>query len=165
MKGATFMDENNIGLKIQPLAGDKEVDAKIDRRHANEWPVQFFTSTTNMKDWIGNVTEIADGKCSAKGVYRGEWVEINNIRICSDEIKQVGNRVMVTEHMDVNGKMGLIATTKRVLVTNQGSAVNYACVGWSNDKRCRYLRFDVYTGEHKIFEQDPVYSIHKGKVG
>jgi len=162
MKGATLMDGNSIGLRIQPLAGDKEIDAKIDRRHTNEWPVQFFTSTTNMKDWIGNVTQIADGLCSVKGVYRGGIVEMHNIRVCDSAISKHGDRVMVTEHMDVDGKMGFIATKRRVLVTNRGSAVNYACVGWSNDKRCRYLRFDVYTGEHKIFEQEPVYSLYKG---
>lgn len=164
MKGATFMDDNNIGLKIQPIIGGKEVDGKIDRRHVDEWPVRFFTSTTNMKDWIGNVTKIVDGKCSVKGVYRGRMMELNNITVCSDQISQPGDRVMVTEHMDVDGKLGFIATKRRVLVTNQGSAVCYACVGWSNNKRCRYLRFDVYTGEHKIFEQAPVHGVYKGKV-
>lgn len=163
MKGATFVDDNNIGLKIQPIVGGKEVDAKIDRKNTNEWPVQFFTSTTNMKDWIGNVTKIAGDVCSVKGVYRGGMVEINNIQVCNDEIRQLGDRVMVTEHMDVDGRMGFIATKRRVLVTSKGSAVNYACVGWSDDKRCRYLRFDVYTGEHKIFEQEPVYNLYKGK--
>ncbi len=161
MKGTTVVDDNNIGLKIQPLVGGTEIDVKISRRHADEWPVQFFTSTTNMKDWIGNVTQIADGKCSVKGVYRGEWVELHSISVCSDEIRQSGDRVMVTEHMNVDGKMGFIATKRRVLVTNRGSAVNYACVGWSNNKRCRYLRFDVYTGECKVFEQESVHSIYK----
>jgi len=161
MKGATTFDGANIGLKIEPLVGGQDVDANISRLSSDEWPVQFFTSTTDMRDWIGNVTKIEDGKCSVEGVYRRRWTKMRNIRVCDAAIVKEGDRVMITEHMNIDGKMGFIATKRRVLVENKGSAINYANVGWSDDKRCRYLRFDVYTGEYKIFECRPVYMFYK----
>lgn len=156
----TTYDDKNIGLKITPQIGSDEVDVQIEKKSDAEWPVQFYTSSTDVKDWVGNVTKIEGGKCSVRGVYRGSMCELTNIRICDDSIKN-GARVMVTEHLGIDGKMGFIATKRRVLLGGSGSALNFVNIGWSDEKKCRYVRFDVYTGESTVLECGPVYSLYK----
>lgn len=139
------LDGKDMVIKVKPLVGGGTwFEHRISRQDDSEWPVSFNTATSpELKDFIGNVVAIYDGKCTVKGVYRGKIQEVRNIRICSDDIKKVKDRVMVTEHMDVSGRLDFIATKKRVLF----DTCHWVNVGWSNEKRCRHLRVDLYTGD------------------
>jgi hypothetical protein len=159
MKGMTLFDGTQIGIRIKPLIGGKEQEYTIDRSSKEEWPVQFYTNTTDLRDFIGNVTTINNGRCSVKGVYRGVMRELKNVRICSPEIKKSGDRVMVTEHVNVSGKFDFIATKKRIL----SNTCHFVNVGWSSDRQSKYLIVDIYTGEVRETQGSPVFMMFKGK--
>jgi len=118
----------------------------------DSYPVKFYTATTNMKDFIGNITNISGNKCSVKGVFYGTIKEMHNVIIHSPKINKVGERVMVSEHITVDGRLELIATKERILKND----VNFINIGWSNQIECRYLRIDIYTGDCRELRCDAV---------
>ena len=155
------VEGTKVKLKFETVING-EKDFEIDKSQPDEWPVRFYTGTTGMDDFIGNVLSIKDGRCVIRGVYRGVMCEVKNVIIIDKTIGKRGDRVMVTEHLNVDGAMDLIATKKPLLRTAYRD-LNFINIGWSNAKRCRFLRIDVYTGETKILEQEPVFTLLKGK--
>lgn len=146
-------------VRIKPLIGGDEIEYKISMENENEWPVTFNTnSAPEFKDFIGDVVAIDGNKCTVRGAYKGRVQDVRNIRICSKEIKKTKDRVMVTEHMDVSGRFDFIATKQRVLF----EVCHWVNVGWSNEKRCRHLRVDLYTGDCKEITTGPNVSIFVG---
>lgn len=154
------LDGRDMVVRVKPLIGGDEVEHRISQKGDEEWPVSFNTATSpELKDFIGDVVDIYDGKCTVKGVYRGRMQEVRNIRICSSDIKKVKDRVMVTEHMDVSGRLDFIATKKRVLF----DVCHWVNVGWSDEKRCRHLRVDLYTGDCSEVTAAPNMSFFTGR--
>jgi len=94
-----------------------------------------------MRDFIANVTKFEADICSVRGVYRGRMRELRNVRAYIPF--KAGERTMVTEHVDINGRFGFIATKKRILLGD----LNFVNVGWSDEHRSRRLTVDIYTGE------------------
>lgn len=124
---------------------------RIDKP-AGEWrPINFGTATTNMKDWIGNVRALKEMPendevfCVVEGVYDGKMRKIPNVKL-RETIKMIGERVMVTEHINVAGGFDMLATKKRILDSGNPD-LNWINIGWSNDQQSQYLRVDPYTGE------------------
>lgn len=140
-----FVQNDLVSIEIKPILTDKNVVYTIGRESSEEWPVKFFTATTDMKDWIGNIVAIDGNTVSVEGYYRGTKQKISRIKPIIDNIK-INERVMVTEHLSVCGKFQMLATKKRILDLSQPE-LNFINIGWSNEKRCRYLRIDPYTGE------------------
>lgn len=143
MLGQISRISNNLILKINPIITNIENEYHVHKTSDSEWPIYFNTCTTDLRDFIGNITKIEDKKCCVKGVYRGKIVEMRNVIIYDKNIEKLNERIMITEHMDISGRMNFIATKKRIL-TNLPHWVN---IGWSNEQRSRYVRIDVYTGE------------------
>jgi len=158
LRTMTFFDGNKIGKRIKPLIGG-EKECFINRQSKEEWPIQFYTNTTDLRDFIANVTSINKKICSVKGVYRGIMKELKNIRICSPDIKKIGDRVMVTEHIDVSGKFDFIATKKRVL----SNVCHFINVGWSDHEKSRYIIIDIYTGQTRETQGPPISMAFQGK--
>jgi len=144
--------EDETFIKIKPTLTQKEVVYSIKRKSSKERPVQFYTGTTDMKDWIGNVREIVERNdetfLSVEGIYRGKNQTLRNIKSRDSNIKKIGDRVMVTEHLNVAGSFDMLATKRRIM-DNKKSELNFINIGWSTDEICRYLRTDPYTGETK----------------
>jgi hypothetical protein len=142
---------NNLIIKFSPIITNIENTYSIHKVSDSEWPVYFNTCTTDLRDFIGNIVKIENKKCVVKGVYRGRIVEMRNVIIYDDNIKNINDRIMITEHMDISGKINFIATKKRIL-SNLPHWIN---IGWSNEQRCRYVRIDIYTGEFINLESGP----------
>jgi hypothetical protein len=140
-----------IGLELQPLVGGNTVKCMISKKSPGAWPVQFATHTADMQDFIADVTELYGDKCSVEGVYRKMMRQMRNIRVCSPEIKKKKDRVMVTEHVNIEGKFDYIATKQRVL-----HDVGFVNIGWSDENGCEYIVIDTYTGESKLATCPPV---------
>lgn len=117
---------------------------KIEKKDDNEDYFSSTTCTTNMREFIGNVVFIDGEKCSVKGVYNGVMQEVKNIHIIDKKVNQIGQRVMVSEHLTVNGRMELVATSKPMLE----NGINFVNIGWKN-KELRQIRIDIYTGESR----------------
>jgi hypothetical protein len=133
-----------LEVEFTPLLNSKKHKYKIYQFDIKEWKVQCLTATTDMRDFIGNITFIDGCYCTAKGVYRGKMTEVRNVRVLDPKFR-VGQRVMVSEHLNINGEMDFLASTKRVLKDN----INFINFGWSNEGHSRCCRVDIYTGEHK----------------
>jgi hypothetical protein len=165
MKVRTICEVNKVGIIFTPQIGGDKVECMIERQHANEWPIQSYTCTSPMSDFIGDIESIDGDKCSVKGVYRGKLLRIKNIKVMSSEIKKPGDRVMVTEHLNVNGHFELLATKKRILLQpmlENRSTVNFINIGWSNDDRSRYLVVDIYTGNFRERTNKPLFMLTNG---
>jgi len=156
IEGKIFKEGNEVCVRFQPLVGRKTVEHRIASKKG-EWAIKSITGTTDMTDWIGNVTKIHGKLCSVRGVYRGKMRELQKIRVESSDIKKVGDRVMVTEHLNVAGKFDFIATKKRVLVQGKTAGINFLNLGWSNEYGSRYLVIDIYTGEAGEWTGDPIF--------
>lgn len=162
MKYEITRSENLLILQFSPVLMNGDIlryTVKQDKE--SEWPVKFFTATTDMRDFIANTTGMSrDGfYCKVKGVYRGETREVNNVLVKDNGIrKHPGDRVMVTEHVNPSGKMEFIATKKRILKGD----LNFISFGWSDENRCRFLRVDVYTGDSAYLIGRPCYSFVQG---
>lgn len=144
--------DNKIFVEIfTAITGEKTL-CYIEKESGDEVPVQYFTATTDMKDWIGTVREITENNgeklLSVEGVYRGTKQLIKGIKCRDSNIKKVGDRVMVTEHLNVAGSFDMIATKSRI-IDLQKPDLNFVNIGWTNKDHCRYLRVDPYTGETK----------------
>lgn len=158
MKPKIFLVDDRMTMEFTPLLGGGARVAEISRKTEDEWPINATTATTDMRDFIANIKSIEGDKCSVEGVYRGRMLEVNNVKVCSPEIKKPGDRVMVTEHVSVDGRMDFIATKKRVLAGN----VNFVKIGWSNERKSRFLVLDVYTGDSKVVEGPPMFFMYTG---
>lgn len=145
----------NIFAKIRTPLSNTDTFYIVERPCAEAQPYHCFTATTDMRDWIGNVTKLwteDDGRtfCSVKGVYRGKQGEYTKIRVIDSAIQKVGQRVMVTEHLDVSGKLEFIASTKRLISVTE-SEMNFINIGWIVEGQFHHMRVDPYTGEAKEF--------------
>lgn len=151
--------EENIDFRFNKFLDGKEFRIAIQKPadKPNARPVLFYTATSDIRDFIANITEIVGKKCSVNGFYREAVVTLNNVPIKDDKITKVGQRVMVTEHVDVAGKFELIATTHRVLCQSD-PGLNFVNVGWTDDSGSVYHRIDVYTGEFIIVSGHPIRS-------
>jgi hypothetical protein len=139
--------EDSIELKIKtPLRG--ELVFSLPKPTSSSIPTSFFTATATMKDFIGNIVSINGKHCIVKGVYEGIMREVKNIEIVEENIKNIGDRVMVTEHINTCGTFELLASKKRILMGD----INFINIGWKTDNKTRYMRVDIYTGNYKIIE-------------
>lgn len=123
------------------LSGTKIYE--IEKRFDNEESFSSVTCTSNMYEFIGNVVAINKNKCIVRGVYYGKMVEVPNVRIVDPKINKIGQRVMGTEHISVDGKLEIVASTKPILKKN----INFVNIGWRTKNSFRQLRIDIYTGE------------------
>lgn len=149
--GVTIGDQEQYFVKkFTPIVTKEERRYRIERRSQDEIPFESFTCTHTMADGIGNVTELdADqGLCSVRAVLRGVERELQNVRVWDDRIVKVGERVMVTEHLNVSGQIELVATKERILKQD----FNFFNFGWETPQGRRVLTVDIYTGE--FFEQE-----------
>lgn len=156
-------ENGELKLVFTPIISGKDAEFKIGCQLNKAWPVMFYTATTDMRDFIGNVTEIVNNKCSVKGVYRGSMVNLKGVIIKEDKIIKVGQRVMITEHINIEGKLELLATTRRIINLSD-SNLNFVNIGWSNESECYFCRIDIYTGEYRFVKGESVPMARKGKV-
>jgi hypothetical protein len=149
--------DNTLVFRFFPIIPDKKMEFKIKQPKEGYWPVKFSTATTDIRDAIGNIVSIDKKKNRAevKMVYRGSQTVAKNVLLKEKEAKE-GQRVMVTEHINVAGGFDFLATRKRIL-NPQYSQLNFVNVGWSNDKESHILRIDVYTGETHLFKDKANY--------
>jgi hypothetical protein len=145
---------NEVFLKVRIALSNTDMLYTLKRASEHARPWHSYTATTDMRDWIGNITKIFDVNgvpfCSVKGYYRNRKSEFTNIRIVDGAIKKIGERVMVTEHLSVDGKLELIAS-KRRLLSVKDSNLNFINIGWIENSCFRHLRVDPYTGDSKEF--------------
>jgi hypothetical protein len=148
-------------VKITPVITQEEVVYSIRRQSPKERPVKFYTGTTDMKDWIGTVRSIVNDnqthECllSVEGIYRGSKRILRNIKARDPQTVKIGERVMVTEHLNVAGGFDMIATKRRILDLKKPE-LNFINIGWSTTEECRFLRVDPYTGETKELLGNPI---------
>ncbi len=149
-------------IKIKPVLKGTEVVYKIVSPPGDGWRrCSFETATTGMKDWIGKIrefTEIPDKDeilCQVQGVYDGRMRTIPRVKLRTGEAPTIGQRVMVTEHLNVAGGFDMLATTKRILDLKNPN-LNFVNVGWTNEKESRFIRVDPYTGEEHVCKGEPV---------
>ena len=138
-----------------------ELRYSLEAPGADYWPVIFFTATTDMRDFIGNVVAVDPSGlvCSVKGAYRGNMQRVNNVFARGREPIGLHQRVMVTEHISTDGKFEFIATKKRVLHGD----LNFINLGWSNESRCKHWRIDAYTGDSKLIVGAPCFAFLRDK--
>lgn len=107
----------------------------------------FYTLTTDIRDFIGNIKSIDGDKCTVFGLYRGKERLIKNIRIVQPV--KVGDRIIVTEYINLDGKFQLIATKSRILM-QKNPWLTFINVGWLNtNNNGFYYRIDPYFGGFK----------------
>ena len=137
--------------KFVPIMKEEEQTYEIEKQNKYEIPFQSYTVTQPMSDGIGNVIDIniENNTCSVKCVWRGNECVLNNVIIWDNNIKSKHDRVMVTEHLNIDGHMELVATKKRILM--QG--FNYFNFGWESKTSRRIIVVDVYTGEWRKVSQ------------
>ncbi len=135
-----------VKISFIPAITNKATSISIKNTEKDGSFTKFYTATTQMKDFIGNILSINQKYCVVKGVYQGQMQEIKNIKICFDGAK-IGERVMVTEHLDLDGRFELLATKHRIL---QGD-LNFINCGWKSGNKINYYRIDIYTGLSKLF--------------
>jgi hypothetical protein len=139
MRVKIFQDGNKNVVEFKPILLKNNAQYKFNNRGK---PLVWYTATSKMVDFIGNVTSINKNKCEVRGVYSGKMQNIKNIRIVDCAINRIGERVMITEHVNIFGKFELIATKCRILYGD----TNFINVGYPE----HYAIVDIYTGEHRI---------------
>ena len=112
----------------------------IKKEHENEESFSSATCTTDMHEFIGNVVHINRDKCTIKGVFRGIMQEVKNVKILDKKITKIGQRVMGTEHLGINGNFEIIATTRPILK----QSINFINFGWKKDGKIRQISIDIY---------------------
>ena len=128
------MQSDKIILALKTLIKNETQTIILDRpiSKPQSWPVHFWTATTDIKDFIGNIkTILPDGKCDVDCLYRGEQICLQNVVIKDKSIKRIGQRVMLTEHININGEFEIIATIKRI-ISLEKSGLNFINIGWSD---------------------------------
>ena len=148
--------DGSVVLKIQPIANSRKLSYVLPPDRPTQKPIRFYTATTDIKDFIGNVIKVEEDNVQVKCLYRGSDCELQKVRPL-EKLKE-GQRVMITEHLNVNGELELVATTKRILPGNSRNDLNFVNFGWSDDKGSKYIRIDVYTGETLEINGPPNYS-------
>ncbi len=136
------LSPTEINLSFKPVLAEEVVSFHLRGAKSGDIPTKFYTATTPMRDFIANITTINKDKCSVKGVYNGMMQELKKVKLCVSGAK-VGDRVMVTEHIAIDGNFELLATKKRIL---QGD-LNFINCGWKSGGKLKYYRFDIYTGQ------------------
>ena len=116
---------------------------EIAQEQVSEEPFSSTTCTSNMHEFIGNVVSIGRERCVVRGVYYGKMCEVPNVKIIDKKVNRIGQRVMGTEHLAVNGNLEIVASTKPILQNN----INFINFGWKTKDYFRQLRIDIYTGE------------------
>lgn len=119
----------------------------LNRLSPDESPIQFCTATSTMKDFIGNIIGLHGDKCSARGIINGHDQIVNNVDII-DGTKTIGERIMLTEHINTCGTFELLASKKRILLGD----INFINIGWRKGNHKRFMRIDPYTGNSKVIE-------------
>lgn len=133
-----------LEFEFRPKLGS-EVFLKMNKQDSAEYPVDFYTCCNPLDDYIGNIVSLGlDNTCSVHGYIKGAMRLVNNVTVADPKILKVGQRVMVTEHLNISGQIDLLATTFKILESN----VSYFNFGWSNTERSRFYRIDVHTGHH-----------------
>lgn len=145
-----ILERDTIGVLLHTASSGERCRRLLMRASPGEWPFHSFTATTDMRDFIANVVAYGNGSCSVKGVYRGKMTQLRNVHPCTPV--KVGERVMVTEHVGIDGRFGFIATKGRILVGD----LNFVNVGWSDERGSRQLSVDIYTGEARESKGGPV---------
>ncbi|MCK5610104.1 hypothetical protein KAR91_49985 [Candidatus Pacearchaeota archaeon] len=137
--------------KFTPIVNKINQEYEIKRNSDDEIPFESWTCTNTMKDGIGNVTtlDLDRGFCSVKAVLRGVEREFHNVVIWDNRIQSVYDRVMVTEHLRIDGKPELVATKERILKQD----FNYFNFGWESVNCRRVITVDIYTGDSVMHEQ------------
>lgn len=101
-----------------------------------EEPMVFWTMTTGMTDWYGEVLSVqgesAEFVCRG---FRGKGKLVEPIKI--------GHPCVVTEHVTISGDMEYLLSKEKILKDNN-NFVNYGVPGG------RHLRIDIYTGEARV---------------
>jgi hypothetical protein len=145
--------DNFIVINYKPIIGITK-EYKIEKLRDN---MQFFhsgTATLDMRDFIGNISKNNDDQIyEINGVYRGIFRKGLKARSLENRKLIISERVMITEHLNVNGQFELVISKKRILDGN----LNFINIGWSDEKECDYLRIDYYTGEARVIKGDPVF--------
>lgn len=141
-------------VEYRPILGGELHRYKIRRQHDGEERFDCWEATTQMTDGIGNVTAIDQerGVCSVEAVMRGSQCKLDNVRILDARISRVHERVMVSEHVRLDGAMELVATKERILQGNR----NFFKFGWMDGQRRRTVKVDIFTGEFREMEEGPI---------
>jgi len=145
-------------LRREPIESIIEIDCycgsfthreKIDE---NEKFKLMKTATTPMRinAHIGNVCKIDNGFCNVDVSVDKKLIKIKNVRILDKDLK-VFQRVILSEHVNVDGQIEWIAT-RRPLQTGD---LNFLVMcKTKNNKIISKKRIDVVTGEIKSEMQD-----------
>lgn len=143
--------EDVFKKKFTPIVNKIDQEYEIKRENDNEIPFESWTCTNSMKDGIGNVTalDLDRGLCSVKAVLRGIEREFHNIVIWDNRIQKIHDRVMITEHLRIDGKPELVATKERILRQD----FNYFNFGWESASCRRVVTVDIYTGDSIMHKQ------------
>jgi len=147
VKEKLYGEELFLVSDFKPIIGDEQ-KYKIKKVDKDEKPETFVTATPSFKDFIGNVTDVypESQTASIRGVIHGTMQEVHDVRM----LEELNRRVMITEHLRVNGKFELVATNNPILFRG----INFVNFGWKNKKtnRRRFIRIDIYTGEQIYLE-------------
>jgi len=81
-------ESDKISLKVITLINNTEYEISMPKPSmADVKPVLFYTATTDIRDFIANITKISNGKCSIEGMYRDVICNFDNVIIKDKEIK------------------------------------------------------------------------------
>ena len=103
-------------------------------------PVRWWTMTTDMRSWLGEVVEVTGG--AAVAVVRQGSKLVTVTGHLSSAVK-TGWPCCVMEHLRIDGTMEYLIGTINIQMENK----NFVNFGIPNGK---HLRIDIYTGESRI---------------
>ncbi len=145
-------NDNEIIAEIETILG-KKININSTKKIVDAIPSKpWFTATTQMKDFIGRIKSFNYNNkiCNVFGFYMGREQNINGVKLFNIKDFIVGERVMVTEHININGNLELIATKNRIL---EGD-INFINIGWiKNGKIISQTIIDAYTGDFKEIQR------------
>jgi len=117
-------------VKVPTVGGEMSIDTGLD---CDSYIT--FTATTDMQQAVGKV---ADG--GIRTVWDGSLKEITNARYIGEI--SVGDRVWLTEHLTLSGKMELVASKRQPACGD----INFINVISSKTRKKR-VKIDIITGE------------------
>lgn len=147
-----YNKDNKVFIEIKDIIFNLDRKYSLSKISENSMPIKFFTATNLMRDAIGNILNIDGNFCRAKGFIWG-YKELGGIKIIDKSINSIGQRIMISEHIDVNGHFELVATTKKILTIGN---INFINIGWKDKDIIKYLRIDPYTGEHIVVKENKI---------
>ena len=103
-------------------------------------PIRFWTMTTDMWLWNGQVTKTSQGRAWALIRHSNRIVEVYGVQV---GVLVPDSHCCVMEHLNINGEMELMIGPANILDGNK----NFVNFGIPGDK---YLRIDIYTGDSRI---------------